>query len=153
MNGINKVILLCRLGSDPEVKYLQSGSAVCNFRAATTEKWKDKQSGERKEQTEWHNVTCFGRVAEIAGEFLRKGSKVYIEGSLRTRQWDKDGQKHYTTEINARELQMLDGKGERQDNKDDGVVVKDYRPAPAKSQGGAPDAASKGEEFNDEIPF
>jgi single-strand DNA-binding protein len=141
MSGVNKAIIVGNLGRDPEVKYLQSGSAVCNFSVATSEKWKDKQTGDAKEAVEWHKVTCFGRLAEIAGEFLRKGSKVYIEGSLRTRQWEKDGVSHYTTEINARELQMLDGKGERQDSGD--------RPAPAKSQGGAPDV----EDFDDEVPF
>lgn len=140
MNGRNLAIIVGRLGRDPEVKYLQSGTAVANFSVATSESWNDKQSGERKEQTEWHRITCFGRLAEIAGEFLRKGSKVYIEGSLRTREWEKDGQKHYTTEINARELQMLDGKSQ------DGGE----RPAPAKAQGGAPAA----DDFGDSaIPF
>ena len=109
--GVNRVFLIGNVGRDPEVKYLPSGSAVCNFSVATNERWEDKQTGEMKELTEWSRITCFGRLAEIAGEYLRKGSKVYIEGSLRTREWEKDGQKHYTTEINAREMQMLDGKG------------------------------------------
>ena len=109
--GINKVILIGNLGKDPETKSLPSGSAVTNVTVATTEGWKDKQSGEKKEVTEWHRVVFFDRLAEIAGQYLKKGSKVYIEGSLRTRKWqDKDGKDHYTTEIRANEMQMLDGK-------------------------------------------
>ena len=109
--GINKVILIGNLGRDPETKYAQNGSAVTNFSVATSESWRDKGSGEMQERTEWHNVVCFARLAEIAGEYLRKGSKVYIEGSLRTNTWEQDGQKRYKTEIMARELQMLDSKG------------------------------------------
>lgn len=110
--GINKVILIGNLGKDPETKSLPSGSAVTNVTVATTEGWKDKQSGEKKELTEWHRVVFFDRLAEIAGQYLKKGSKVYIEGSLRTRKWqDKDGKDHYTTEVRANEMQMLDGKG------------------------------------------
>ena len=109
--GINKVILIGNLGRDPETRYAQSGSAVTNFSVATSESWKDRGSGEQQERTEWHNVVCFARLAEIAGEYLRKGSKVYIEGSLRTTSWEQDGQKKYRTEIMARELQMLDSRG------------------------------------------
>jgi len=109
--GINKVILIGNLGRDPETRYAQSGSAVTNFSVATSESWRDKGSGEQQERTEWHNVVCFARLAEIAGEYLRKGSKVYIEGSLRTTSWEQDGQKKYRTEIMARELQMLDSRG------------------------------------------
>jgi len=108
--GINKVMLIGNLGRDPETRYAQSGSAVTRFSIATSESWKDKASGEMQERTEWHNIVCFARLAEIAGEYLRKGSKVYIEGSLRTSSWEADGQKKYRTEINARELQMLDGR-------------------------------------------
>ncbi len=111
--GINKVILIGNLGSDPETRYMPGGRAVTNVRLATSESWRDKQSGETKERTEWHNVVFFNKLAEIAGEYLKKGSKVYVEGSLRTRQWEKDGQKHYTTEIVAGEMQMLDGRGDR----------------------------------------
>ena len=110
MNGINKVILIGQLGQDPETKYLPDGGAVTNFSMATSESYKDKNSGEKVEKTEWHRVVAFRRLAEIAGEYLRKGSKVYIEGKLQTRKWEKDGQTHYTTEIVARELQMLDSK-------------------------------------------
>lgn len=109
--GINKVILIGNLGRDPETRYSQGGNPVTNFSVATSDSWRDKQSGEQQERTEWHNVVCFSRLAEIAGEYLRKGSKVYIEGSLRTSNWEKDGQKHYRTEVIAREMQMLDGRG------------------------------------------
>ncbi|MGD9858988.1 MAG: single-stranded DNA-binding protein [Marinobacterium sp.] len=110
--GINKVILIGNLGADPEVRYMPSGNAVTNVNLATSESWKDKQSGQMQERTEWHRVVFFNRLAEIAGEYLRKGSKVYIEGSLRTRKWQgQDGQDRYTTEIVASEMQMLDGRG------------------------------------------
>jgi single-strand DNA-binding protein len=110
--GINKVILIGNLGQDPETKAMPSGTTVCNLRLATSESWKDKQTGETKEQTEWHTVAMFGRLAEIAGEYLRKGSQVYIEGRLRTRKWqDKNGNDRYTTEIVANEMQMLGGRG------------------------------------------
>ena len=110
--GINKVILIGNLGQDPDTKAMPSGMTVCNLRIATSESWKDKQSGEMKEQTEWHSVAMFGRLAEIAGEYLRKGSQVYIEGRLRTRKWqDKQGNDRYTTEIVANEMQMLGGGG------------------------------------------
>ncbi|HUQ09358.1 MAG TPA: single-stranded DNA-binding protein [Steroidobacteraceae bacterium] len=110
--GINKVILIGNLGADPETRAMPSGVTVANIRVATSESWKDKQSGENKERTEWHSVAMFGRLGEIAGEYLKKGSKVYIEGSLRTRKWqDKQGQDRYTTEIIANEMQMLDSRG------------------------------------------
>ncbi len=109
--GINKVILVGNLGQDPETRYMPSGGAVTNLSIATSESWKDKQSGEQRERTEWHRVVFFNRLAEIAGEYLKKGSKVYVEGSLRTREWEKDGVKRYTTEIVASEMQMLDSRG------------------------------------------
>jgi single-strand DNA-binding protein len=110
--GINKVIIVGNLGQDPETRYMPSGSAVTNFTVATNESWKDKQTGEQKDRTEWHRVAMFNRLAEIAAEYLRKGSQVYIEGKLRTRKWqDKDGQDRYTTEIIADEMQMLGGRG------------------------------------------
>ncbi|HBN89304.1 single-stranded DNA-binding protein [Rheinheimera aquimaris] len=113
--GINKVILIGNLGTDPEVRYMPQGGAVANLTVATSESWTDKATNERKEQTEWHRVVIYQRLAEIAGEYLRKGSKVYIEGKLKTRKWqDKDGVERYTTEIIANELQMLDGRGEGQ---------------------------------------
>ena len=109
--GINKVILIGNLGRDPETRYSQAGNPVTNFSVATSDSWRDRQSGEQQERTEWHNVVCFSRLAEIAGQYLRKGSKVYIEGSLRTSSWEQDGQKRYRTEIMAREMQMLDSRG------------------------------------------
>ncbi|EHR41219.1 MAG: single-stranded DNA-binding protein [Alishewanella agri] len=113
--GINKVILIGNLGQDPEVRYMPQGGAVANLSIATSESWKDKATGEMKEQTEWHRVVIYQRLAEIAGEYLRKGSKVYIEGKLKTRKWqDQQGVERYTTEIVANELQMLDGRGEGQ---------------------------------------
>ncbi|MBL8484972.1 MAG: single-stranded DNA-binding protein [Rhodocyclaceae bacterium] len=111
MASINKVILIGNLGADPETRYAPSGDAICNIRLATTDTWKDKTSGEKKEATEWHRVVFFGRMAEIAGQYLRKGSSVYVEGSLRTRKWtDQNGQDRYTTEIRADEMKMLGGR-------------------------------------------
>ena len=110
--GINKVIIVGNLGGDPETRYMPSGSAVTNMTVATNESWKDKQTGEQKDRTEWHKVAMFGRLAEIAAEYLRKGSQVYIEGKLRTRKWQgQDGQDRYTTEIITDEMQMLGGRG------------------------------------------
>jgi single-strand DNA-binding protein len=109
--GVNKVIIVGNLGQDPEIKYMPSGDAVCNVSLATTESWNDKKSGEKVEHTEWHRVVMFRRLAEIAGEYLRKGSQVYIEGKLKTRKWqDNSGNDRFTTEIEAREMQMLGGR-------------------------------------------
>lgn len=147
--GINKVILIGNLGADPEVRYSPSGSAVTNIRLATTDQWRDRQSGEQQERTEWHRVVFFSRLAEIAGEYLRKGSKVYIEGRLQTRKWQgQDGQDRYTTEIVASDMQMLDSRGETAPggysrNEDDGG-----RP-PSKPE---PRTAPQ-EDFDDDIPF
>lgn len=111
MRGVNKMILVGTLGKDPEQRYLPNGKAVANLSVATSEQWKDKQSGEQQERTEWHRVSMFGRLAEIAAEYLRKGSQVYLEGKLQTRKWqDKEGKDRYTTEIVADEMQMLGGK-------------------------------------------
>ena len=103
--------ILGNLGADPETRYTQSGDAVTNLRIATSERWKDKQTGEQREKTEWHRVVFFGRIAEVCAEYLRTGSKVYVEGSLETQQWEKDGEKRYTTQIKGREMQMLDSRG------------------------------------------
>lgn len=111
--GINKAIIVGTVGRDPEIRHTASGSAICNISVATSEKWKDKQTGEQKENTEWHRVAMFGRLAEITGEYVKKGSQVYIEGRIQTRKWqDKDGQDRYTTEIIANEMQMLGGRGD-----------------------------------------
>lgn len=109
--GVNKVILIGNLGADPEVRYMPNGNAVANLSLATSETWKDKQTGEKQERTEWHRVVCFNRLGEIAGEYVKKGTRVYIEGSIRTRKWqDAQGQDKYTTEIVAAEMQILDSK-------------------------------------------
>ena len=108
--GVNKVILVGNVGGDPETRFMPSGGAVTHLTLATSESWKDKQTGQPQERTEWHRVVFFNRLAEIAGEYVRKGSKIYVEGSLRTRQWEQDGVKRYTTEIVAAEMQMLDSR-------------------------------------------
>ena len=110
-NGLNKVLIIGNLGSDPEIKYTSSGSAVANLSIATSERWKDRNTGEQKEQVEWHRVVLFSRLAEIAEQYLKKGSKVFVEGKLQTRDWeDAEGKKRYTTEVIAREMTMLDSK-------------------------------------------
>ncbi|MCX7117028.1 MAG: single-stranded DNA-binding protein [Legionellales bacterium] len=110
--GINKVILVGNVGGDPETRYMANGNAMTTLSVATSESWKDKQTGEKQDRTEWHRVICFNRLGEIAGEYVRKGSKLYVEGSLRTRKWqDQQGQDRYTTEIIAQDIQMLDSKG------------------------------------------
>jgi single-strand DNA-binding protein len=146
--GINKVIIVGNLGNDPETKYMPSGSAVTNLSVATNESWKDKQTGEQKERTEWHRVAMFGRLAEIAAEYLRKGSQVYIEGKLRTRKWqDPQGNDRYTTEVIADEMQMLGGRGGAQS------MGGGSGPAPSgQSQGGGP-GPGPGDDFDDDIPF
>ena len=145
--GVNKVILVGNLGQDPEVKYMPSGDAVCNLSLATTDSWKDKQSGEKVENTEWHRVVMFRRLAEIAGEYLRKGSQIYIEGKLKTRKWqDNNGNDRYTTEIEAREMQMLGGRGGSA-----GAGMSSAPPAQAQAaQGGGSRPAG---DFEDDIPF
>ena len=112
MASINKALIIGRLGRDPEVKYTPSGVAVCNFSVATSETWKDKQTGERKEKTEWHRISCYRKLAEICGQYLKKGREAYIEGKLQTRSWDQDGSKRYVTEIIADTVQFLGGQGQ-----------------------------------------
>ena len=113
MASVNKAIIVGNLGRDPEVRYSASGDAMCNLSIATTDNWKDKATGERKEVTEWHRVSFFGKTAEVCGQYLKKGSQIYVEGSIRTRKWtDKDGQEKYTTEIRGDHMQMLSGKPE-----------------------------------------
>ncbi len=150
--GINKVIIIGNLGTDPEVRYMPSGGAVANIRVATTEGWKDKQTGEPVEQTEWHRVVLFNRLGEIAGEYLRKGSKVYIEGTLRTRKWQgQDGQDRYTTEIIAREMQMLDSRGAGSGASAGGSNYGSSKDNSQQDSG--PIGNVDVEEFNDDIPF
>lgn len=143
--GINKVILVGNLGKDPEVRYAPNGNAVANLTLATSEKWKDKTTGTDQEKTEWHRIVMFKRLAEIAGEYLKKGSQIYIEGKLQTRKWqDKDGNDRYTTEVVADEMQML---GSR-DNAQQGASPSQQ--APAQQQSGA---AAGFDDFNDDIPW
>ena len=148
--GINKVILIGNLGQDPEVRYMPNGGAVCNITVATSETWKDKNTGEQQEKTEWHRVVMFKRLAEIAGEYLKKGSKVYLEGRLQTRKWqDQQGQDRYTTEVVANEMQMLDSRG---------GGSAEFAPSQSRSsapQKNAPQtqAAPADSGFEDDIPF
>jgi single-strand DNA-binding protein len=140
MRGVNKVILVGNMGADPETRYMPSGKAVTNIRIATSESWKDKQTGDAKERTEWHSVVLYDKLGEIAGEYLRKGSQVYVEGSLRTRKWqDKEGKDRYTTEIIAQQMQMLGGKSQGGE-----------RPARQEQQ---PAQSDNGGGFDDDIPF
>ncbi|QWT44962.1 single-stranded DNA-binding protein [Azospira inquinata] len=156
MASVNKVILVGNLGADPETRYMTNGDAVANVRLATTESWKDKSSGERREVTEWHRVVFYRKLAEIVGQYLKKGSSVYIEGRIRTRKWqDKEGQERYTTEIEATEMQMLgrrEGSGAPAgDSYGGGSAGGDYErsaaPAPAKKK------APSFDDMDDDIPF
>lgn len=149
MASVNKVILVGNLGADPEVRYMPSGEAVANVSLATTDKWKDKQSGEMKEATEWHRISFFGRLAEIAGEYLKKGSAIYVEGSIHTRKFqDKEtGQDRYSTSIKALSLQMLGGKRDRdEDDEDDDVP-------PARQQSKNTNRGGGFGDMDDDIPF
>jgi single-strand DNA-binding protein len=156
--GINKVILIGNLGADPETRAMPSGTTVANLRVATSESWRDKQTGEQQERTEWHRVALFGRLAEIAGEYLRKGSQVYIEGSLRTRKWqDKQGNERYSTEIVGNELQMLGGRGGGAGAPGAGAEAGGRSGAsggaPSYSEESGGGGSSRGEDFDDDIPF
>jgi single-strand DNA-binding protein len=171
MASVNKVILVGNLGADPETRYAPSGDAICNIRIATTDTWRDKASGDKKEATEWHRVVFFGKLAEIAGQYLKKGSQVYVEGSLRTRKWqDKEGRDQYTTEIRADQMQMLGsrqgmGGGDYSRGSSGGYDQGgDSTPAPRQQQNGggnrppqarpAPAPAPSGlNDFDDDIPF
>lgn len=136
---LNHVQIIGRLGADPELRYTQSGDAVANLRIATTESWKDKNSGQPQERTEWHKVSFFGRIAEVCGEYLQKGALVYVSGSIQTRKWqDQSGQDRYTTEIKGREMKMLGSRGNNQGGQQGG------------NQGGQ---QGDGEPFSDDIPF
>lgn len=160
--GINKVILIGNLGADPESRVLPSGGTVTNINLATSEAWKDKQSGQMQERTEWHRVVFFNRLGEIAAEYLRKGSKVYVEGSLRTRKWQgQDGQDRYTTEIVGNEMQMLDSRGGQGGGYDQGQGMggsssQAPQQAPQQAAAKAPARASSpapADDFDDDIPF
>ncbi len=143
-SGINKVILVGNLGQDPEVKFTAGGAAVTTLSIATSDSWKDKDSGMDKERTEWHRVVLWRRLAEIAGEYLKKGSKVYVEGQLQTRKWEQEGQTRYTTEIIARDIQFLDSRGSANTSNQEGAATTNEEPAPDVPESGIDD---------DDIPF
>lgn len=155
--GVNKVILIGNLGADPETRYMPNGNAVCNITLATSDSWKDKQTGQQQERTEWHRVVFFGRLAEVAGQYLRKGSKIYVEGRLQTREWEKDGIKRYTTEVIVDiggQMQMLDSR--------DGSGAQNSSHAPQNQQLStqapqqsrpAPQQSHNLDSFDDDIPF
>src|SRR5580704_2603080 len=163
--GVNKVILIGNLGADPETRAMPSGTTVANLSIATSESWRDKQTGEQQERTEWHRVALFGRLAEVAGEYLRKGSKVYIEGSLRTRKWqDKEGKDRYSTEIVGNDMQMLDARGAGAGGAAAGGSGGGGREHFGEESGGGAgggggsgasrsSGGGSGEEFDDDIPF
>jgi single-strand DNA-binding protein len=152
--SVNKVTLIGNLGNDPEMKALPSGSQVANLSIATTDSWRDKSSGEMQERTEWHRVVCFDRLAEICGQYLKKGSRIYMEGSLRTRSWEQEGQKRYSTEIVGREMMMLDGRGDsdmssqNSSPRPQNTAVAQPQPQPPPVSQPMPDP-----NIDDEIPF
>lgn len=148
MSGVNKVILVCNLGADPDIRYMPDGAAVANLSIATSESWTDKQTGEQHERTEWHRVVAFRRLAEIMGEYLRKGSKVYIEGRLKTRKWQgQDGQDRYSTEVVADQMQMLDARQNDGSTRGNGQYGNPYPGAQSQSQ------SMPATGFDDDIPF
>jgi single-strand DNA-binding protein len=157
MASVNKAIIVGNLGRDPETRYMPNGDAVCNIAVATTETWKDKATGEKKEQTEWHRITFYRKLAEIAGQYLKKGSAVYLEGKLQTRKWtDKDGVERYTTEIIADQMQMLGGRGSQDDDAGQEAQHRQQKPAPMNAReqrltGNKP--APNFDDMDDDIPF
>ena len=160
MASVNKVILVGHLGKDPETRYMPNGDAITNATLATSESWKDKQTGEKKEQTEWHRLVFYRKLAEIAGQYLRKGSLIYIEGSLKTRKWqDKDGQDRYTTEITVNEMTMLGGRGDASGGQSSGEPQQRQQQQRPQGNGGGQQQRqnapqSRGfDDFEDDIPF
>lgn len=155
--GINKVILIGNIGADPDARFLPSGSAVTTLSLATSETWKDKQTGEKQERTEWHRVVCFNRLGEIASEYVRKGSRIYIEGSLRTRKWqDAQGQDRYTTEIVANDLQLLDSKGSHSYQNQDSVpasLQQSFSSQENRAKQSVEPVSEVMNELDDDIPF
>jgi single-strand DNA-binding protein len=158
MSSVNKVILIGNLGKDPEMRYMPSGEAIANFSVATSENWTDKASGDKKEQTEWHRVVFFGRTAEVVGQYVKKGSKIYVEGRLQTRKWqDKEGQDRYTTEVRGDVMRMLDKRGESSGSMDQEPpsMGEPARRAPAAkaAPARAASATSGFDDMDDDIPF
>ena len=149
--GVNKVILVGNLGNDPEVRYMPNGNAVANVSLATSETWKDKNTGDQQEKTEWHRVVFFNRLAEIVEQYVKKGTKLYIEGRLQTRSWEQDGVKRYTTEIVANEMQMLDSRGGA--SRDFGGQQASAPAPQSNQQQAAPAAPQNFDNFDDDIPF
>lgn len=156
MSSLNQVNLIGRVGQDPEVKYLPNGDAVANVSVATSEKWKDKATGQPKEETEWHRLTFYGKLAEIVGEYVKKGSQIYIQGKLKTREWEKDGIKRYTTEIKVHEMKMLGGKpeggnaGTGRDSNNQAPQQRQQSSAPRPQQQSTQQATDS---FDEDIPF
>ena len=155
MSSVNKVILIGNLGKDPEMRYMPSGDAIANFSVATSENWTDKASGDRKEATEWHRVVFFGRTAEVVGQYVKKGSKVYVEGRLQTRKWqDKDGQDRYTTEVRGDVMRMLDRREGSASMEQDMPAARNEPRKPAGTAKPAPARATSGfDDMDDDIPF
>ncbi len=158
--GVNKVILIGNLGQDPEVRYLPNENAVCNITLATSDTWKDRETGQQRERTEWHRIVFFGRLAEIAGQYLRKGSKIYVEGRLQTREWEKDGIKRYTTEVVVDmngQMQMLDGRGDSETRESREPAARPERSANTAPRDNKPEIppphAENFDSFEDDIPF
>ena len=149
--GVNKVILVGNLGNDPEVRYMPNGNAVANVSLATSESWKDKSTGEQQEKTEWHRVVFFNRLAEIVEQYVKKGTKLYVEGRLQTRSWEQDGVKRYSTEVVANEMQMLDSRGGVSQDFGDSQIA--AAPAAQSSQPQAAASPQNFDNFDDDIPF
>ena len=147
MSGVNKAIIIGNLGNDPEVRYLPNGDAVANFTVATSETWKDKQSGEKKEATEWHRCVAFRKQAEIIEQYLKKGSKVFVEGKLQTRSWEQDGVKKYSTEIVVKEFQFLDSRSETGNSREQAPAKSQQQHKPAQQQ------PQSFDNFDDDVPF
>lgn len=152
--GVNKATLIGNLGKDPDVRYTASGAAVANISLATAESWRDKESGEQQERTEWHRIVFFGRLAEIVGEYLRKGSQVYIEGRIQTRKWqDREGNDRYTTEIVATEMHMLGSRGGGGGANHGAAQRNEQGDSPARQTEQTPATAAPADDFDDDIPF
>ena len=157
--GINKAILIGNLGNDPDIRYTASGTAIANISLATAESWRDKNSGEQQERTEWHRIVFFGRLAEIVGEYLRKGSQIYVEGRIQTRKWqDKEGNDRYTTEVVANEMQMLGGRGQAQAamnpaGQSQAPEARNNAPLSDKPAAAGSGGSAQADDFDDDIPF
>lgn len=153
MAGINKVILVGRLGRDPEIRYLPDGTPVASFSIATSESWTDKNSGEKKENTEWHNIVAWRKLAEICAKYLTKGKQVYVEGKLKTESWEKDGVKHYATKVQIHEMQMLGGKGQESEEEKQARAERQYREDCPQTENAPKTNSGVKQKTEDDIPF